>query len=188
MMTDSSDPGGAMLSVDLPELHTTKPEPKRHDFAAGETGRGPSVPSNGLANDPKAGQWDGRRMSKRMIADYKTFIVTDGEGVRNSLYVSGCPFHCVDCFNASIWDFQAGHEYNATARRQDHRRSESPMGAGHHLPRGRATPQHRVLLPLSRKIREGFGHTKDIWSLDGLHMGGAHARRRKPQTSLNCYI
>ena len=90
----------------MPELHTTKPEPKRHDFAAGETGRGPSVPSNGLANDPKAGQWDGRRMSKRMIADYKTFIVTDGEGVRNSLYVSGCPFHCVDCFNASIWDFQ----------------------------------------------------------------------------------
>ena len=72
----------------MPELHTTKPEPKRHDFAAGETGRGPSVPSNGLANDPKAGQWDGRRMSKRMIADYKTFIVTDGEGVRNSLYVS----------------------------------------------------------------------------------------------------
>ena len=68
----------------MPELHTTKPEPKRHDFAAGETGRGPSVPSNGLANDPKAGQWDGRRMSKRMIADYKTFIVTDGEGVRNS--------------------------------------------------------------------------------------------------------
>ena len=59
---------------------TTKPEPKRHDFAAGETGRGPSIPSNGLANDPKAGQWDGRRMSKRMIADYKTFIVTDGEG------------------------------------------------------------------------------------------------------------
>ena len=69
----------------MPELHTTKPEPKRHDFAAGETGRGPSVPSNGLANDPKAGQWDGRRMSKRMIADYNTFIVTDGEGVRNSL-------------------------------------------------------------------------------------------------------
>ena len=86
-------------------------ETTRHDFAAGETGRGPSVPSGGLANDPKAGQWDGRRMSKRMIADYKTFIVTDGEGVRNSLYVSGCPFHCVDCFNASIWDFQAGHEY-----------------------------------------------------------------------------
>ena len=95
----------------MPELHTTKPEPKRHDFAAGETGRGPSVPSNGLANDPKAGQWDGRRMSKRMIADYKTFIVTDGEGVRNSLYVSGCPFHCVDCFNASIWDFSGAHEF-----------------------------------------------------------------------------
>ena len=30
---------------------------------------------------------------------------------KRQLYVSGCPFHCVDCFNASIWDFQAGHEY-----------------------------------------------------------------------------
>ena len=50
-----------------------------HDFAAGETGRGPGVPSS-LTNNPRSGQWDGRRMSKRMIADYKTFIVTDGEG------------------------------------------------------------------------------------------------------------
>ena len=41
-----------------------------HDFAAGETGRGPGVPSS-LTNNPRSGQWDGRRMSKRMIADYE---------------------------------------------------------------------------------------------------------------------
>ena len=51
-------------------------------------------------------------MSRNMIADYKRFLMTDGEGIRCSLYVSGCPFHCEECYNTSIWDFQAGHEYN----------------------------------------------------------------------------
>lgn len=146
---------------------TPKPEPKRHDFAAGETGRGPSVPSNGLANDPRAGQWDGRRMSKRMIADYKTFIVTDGEGVRNSLYVSGCPFHCVDCFNASIWDFQAGHEY--TQRLEDRIIDDlrAPWVQGITFLGGEPMLNTPVLLPLARRIRKEFGHDKDIWSWTG---------------------
>ena len=95
----------------MPELHTTKPEPSAMTLRPARPGVAPPYPPTVLPTIRKPGQWDGRRMSKRMIADYKTFIVTDGEGVRNSLYVSGCPFHCVDCFNASIWDFQAGHEY-----------------------------------------------------------------------------
>ena len=141
--------------------------PVRHDFAAGERHRGPSVSSRGLANDPRAGQWDGRRMSKRMIADYKTFIVTDGEGVRKSLYVSGCPFHCVDCFNASIWDFQTGHEYTRKLEdriiedlRPDYVQGITFLGGEPLL----ATP---VLLPLARRIRRQFGHAKDIWSWTG---------------------
>ena len=148
----------------MPELHTTKPEPKRHDFAAGETGRGPSVPSNGLANDPKAGQWDGLRMSKRMIADYKTFIVTDGEGVRNSLYVSGCPFHCVDCFNASIWDFQAGHEYTQKLEDKIIEDLKAPWVQGITFLGGEPFLNTPVLVPLAQRIRQEFGHTKDIWS------------------------
>lgn len=39
-----------------------------------------------------------------------------------------------------------------------------------------------VLLPLSRKIRERFGRTKDIWCWTATR-GGAHARRRKPRTA-----
>ena len=151
----------------MPELHTTKPEPKRHDFAAGETGRGPSVPSNGLANDPKAGQWDGRRMSMRMIADYKTFIVTDGEGVRNSLYVSGCPFHCVDCFNASIWDFQAGHEYTQKLEDKIIEDLKAPWVQGITFLGGEPFLNTPVLVPLAQRIRQEFGHTKDIWSWTG---------------------
>ena len=80
------------------------------DFAPEEKNRGPYIPT-ALANNPRAGQWDGRKLSRNIVADYKRFIVTDGEGIRCSLYVSGCPFHCHDCYNSSIWDFKAGHEY-----------------------------------------------------------------------------
>ena len=157
----------------MPELHTTKPEPKRHDFAAGETGRGPSVPSNGLANDPKAGQWDGRRMSKRMIADYKTFIVTDGEGVRNSLYVSGCPFHCVDCFNASIWDFQAGHEYT--------QKLEDKIIEDLKAPWVQAIPQHSRAGAARTTYPPGIRSYQRYLVVDRLHMGRTHAPRRNPR-------
>ena len=48
----------------------------RRDFASGETGRGPFIPTNRSSN-PKAGQWT-NAMSRNMIADYKRFLMTDG--------------------------------------------------------------------------------------------------------------
>jgi len=91
-------------------VSSADPAVSRRDFAAGETGRGPFIPTNHASN-PRAGQWT-NAMSHNMIADYKRFLMTDGEGIRCSLYVSGCPFHCEGCYNSSIWDFRAGHEYN----------------------------------------------------------------------------
>ena len=40
------------------------------------------------------------------------FIDTaDGEGVRVSLFVSGCRNHCPGCFNQDTWDFNFGKEF-----------------------------------------------------------------------------
>ena len=44
-------------------------------------------------------------------ADIKTIDVQDGTGVRVSLYVSGCHFHCKGCHNQEAWDFKYGKEY-----------------------------------------------------------------------------
>ena len=136
------------------------------DFASGETGRGPWIPTT-QANNPRAGQWDAARMSKRMIADYKTFLVTDGEGVRNSLYVSGCPFHCEGCFNSSIWDFKAGREY--TQRLEDRIIDDlrAPWVQGLTFLGGEPMLNTGVLIPLARRIRAEFGQTKDIWCWTG---------------------
>jgi anaerobic ribonucleoside-triphosphate reductase activating protein len=34
--------------------------------------------------------------------------IADGEGVRTSLFVSGCRRHCKNCFNPETWDFGYG--------------------------------------------------------------------------------
>lgn len=137
------------------------------DFSPTDRNRGPSVPSGGLSNDPRAGQWDGMRMSQRMIADYKTFVVTDGEGVRNSLYVSGCPFHCQGCFNASIWDFKAGHPYTPALEQRIIDDLAQPWVQGITFLGGEPMLNTPVLLPLARRIRKEFGTTKDIWCWTG---------------------
>lgn len=37
--------------------------------------------------------------------------IANGEGVRISLFVSGCQFHCEDCFNPESWDYSYGKPY-----------------------------------------------------------------------------
>ena len=124
----------------------------RHDFVKTKEYRGPSVPSP-LTNNPRAGQWT-NAMSHNMIADYKRFLMTDGEGIRCSLYVSGCPFHCEGCYNSSIWDFQAGHEYNEKLEAQIMDDLAQSFVQGITFLGGEPLLNTGVLLPLARKIRE----------------------------------
>ena len=139
---------------------------KHHDFAAGEPDRGPGAPS-ALTNNPRAGQWDGRRMCRSMIADYKRFLMTDGEGIRCSIYVSGCPFRCDGCYNSSIWDFQAGYEYNQRLEDQIMDDLSQSFVQGFTLLGGEPLLNTPVLIPLVRRIRERFGDAKDIWCWTG---------------------
>ena len=43
--------------------------------------------------------------------EIKTNDIANGEGVRTSLFVSGCTHHCKNCFNAKTWDFLFGSEF-----------------------------------------------------------------------------
>lgn len=40
-----------------------------------------------------------------------TCDTANGEGVRVSLFVSGCTLHCKGCFNKDAWDFSYGEEF-----------------------------------------------------------------------------
>ena len=37
--------------------------------------------------------------------------VANGDGIRTTLFVSGCTHHCFNCFNQMAWDFEYGKEF-----------------------------------------------------------------------------
>lgn len=49
-------------------------------------------------------------------ANIKTCDIANGNGVRTSLFVSGCRHHCPGCFNAEAWSFLAGQPYTQQTR------------------------------------------------------------------------
>lgn len=42
--------------------------------------------------------------------------ISNGPGLRMSLFVSGCDVHCPGCFNKSSWNFEAGLPFDDKAR------------------------------------------------------------------------
>lgn len=38
--------------------------------------------------------------------------IVDGEGIRNTLFISGCNHYCKGCHNPNLWDFNYGEEFS----------------------------------------------------------------------------
>ncbi|MDO5025265.1 MAG: anaerobic ribonucleoside-triphosphate reductase activating protein [Trueperella sp.] len=116
---------------------------------------------------PLPGEWDGRQLSASYVADYKPFNFVDGEGVRCSLYVSGCPFKCPGCYNEAAQSFRYGKPYTPELVAQILADLAQPYVAGLSLVGGEPMLATPILLPLVRQVRAEFGDTKDIWVWSG---------------------
>ncbi len=114
----------------------------------------------------KPGEWKSEELSKGRIIDYKAFNFVDGEGVRNSLYVSGCMFHCEGCYNVATWSFNAGIPYTAKLEEQIMEDLAQPYVQGLTLLGGEPFLNTGILLPLVKRIRKELPD-KDIWSWTG---------------------
>lgn len=42
------------------------------------------------------------------IAKIKTLDIANGEGIRTSIFFSGCSHHCRGCFNQELWNYDCG--------------------------------------------------------------------------------
>lgn len=117
-------------------------------------------------NNPKPKEWQAKDLSKGRVIDYKAFNFVDGEGVRNSLYVSGCMFHCKGCYNAATWSFNAGMPYSEELEEQIMTDLAQPYVQGLTLLGGEPFLNTNFLIPLIKRIRKELPK-KDIWSWTG---------------------
>jgi len=101
-------------------------------------------------------------------AEIKPFDIADGEGVRVSLFVSGCTRKCKNCFNKIAWDFDYGKPFTEETQEMLLNMLEPYYIAGLTLLGGDPfEPQNqRALLPFVEKVRERFPN-KNIWCYTG---------------------
>ena len=123
-------------------------------------------PETGLVY-PEAKEWLANDWSKGKVADYKPYNFVDGEGVRCSLYVSGCLFACPACYNLKIQNFNYGIDYNRSLEAQILSDLEAEHCQGLTLLGGEPMLNTNILIPLCQKLRAKFGNKKDIWSWTG---------------------
>ena len=118
-------------------------------------------------NNPKPKEWLAKDLSQQYIADYKPFNFVDGEGIRCSIYVSGCKFLCPGCYNVASQNFHYGQPYSQDLEDQIIEDMKKDYVQGLTLLGGEPFLNTQVCLRLCKRVREEFGHTKDIWSWSG---------------------
>ena len=114
--------------------------------------------------------------------EIKNCDIANGEGVRVTLFVSGCTNHCENCFQPQTWDFCYGQPF--TAETEEHILSLLAPGYINGLTLLGGEPfepeNQRVLVPFLRRVRSAYPE-KTIWSFSGftweeMHTEGAHPR------------
>ncbi|MBR7186777.1 MAG: anaerobic ribonucleoside-triphosphate reductase activating protein [Clostridia bacterium] len=102
------------------------------------------------------------------VAEIKKTDIANGEGVRVSLFVSGCTRHCKNCFNSVAWDFNYGRPFTEEVEREVLEALAPEFIAGLTLLGGDPfePSNQRGLLPFVKKVKERFPQ-KNIWCYTG---------------------
>lgn len=92
----------------------------------------------------------------------------NGEGMRVSLFVSGCTNHCPGCFQPQTWDFNFGREYTQEIEDKIIEELKKPHYSGLTLLGGEPfeIENQRGLLSLIRRVRDELPN-KTIWAYTG---------------------
>ena len=96
------------------------------------------------------------------------YDVSNGPGVRVSLYVSGCRNHCKNCFNPETWDFNYGKPFTEEVEKSIINGLRPPYIKGFTLLGGDPfEPENQlVLAPFLKRLRKEFPE-KSFWCFTG---------------------
>ncbi len=102
-------------------------------------------------------------------ASIRTCDIANGEGVRVSLFVSGCTHRCKGCFNPDQWDFAYGKPFDAGTEAEIFAALDKGFISGLTILGGEPMePENqRALVPFLRRMRRRFGDARNLWVYTG---------------------
>ena len=102
-------------------------------------------------------------------ASIRTCDIANGDGVRVSLFVSGCTHHCPGCFNQEAQSFDYGAPFTPAVEDEILDACDKSFIAGLTVLGGEPMEpvNQRGLLTLLRHFRARFGEAKTIWIYTG---------------------
>ena len=118
--------------------------------------------------------------------EIKNCDIANGEGVRVTLFVSGCTNRCKNCFQPQTWDFCYGKPFTAETEREllapDYINGLTLLGGEPFAPENQ-----RALLPFLQHVRAALPQ-KTIWAFTGftweqLHTDGSHPHGRSARAA-----
>ena len=96
--------------------------------------------------------------------------ISNGPGIRVSIFMQGCIFHCEGCFNPETWDFKCGNDFTDDTIKEvlnlcapDHIKGLSILGG---------EPMHPKNIEATTKLAKEFKKmypNKTIWSWTGFN-------------------
>ena len=114
--------------------------------------------------------------------EIKDCDIANGEGVRVSLFVSGCTNRCKNCFQPQTWDFHYGQPFTENTEQKlldmlapSYINGLTVLGGEPFEPENQ-----RCLVPFLRRVRATYPQ-KTIWAFSGftleeLQSDGSHSR------------
>ena len=94
--------------------------------------------------------------------------ISNGPGVRVSIFMQGCSFHCKNCFNQETWDFEGGQEFTDDTINKVLELSEKKEVKGLSILGGE--PMHPTNIEGTTKLAKAFKEKyseKNIWAWTG---------------------
>ena len=94
--------------------------------------------------------------------------VSNGPGIRVSIFLQGCEFHCKNCFNPETWSFKSGKEFNADAINKVLELSDKDTVTGLSILGGEPMHPKNIegTIELAKKFKEKFPK-KTVWGWSG---------------------
>ena len=114
--------------------------------------------------------------------EIKNCDIANGEGVRVTLFVSGCTNRCPGCFQPQTWDFSYGEPFTAETEEKilsmlapEYINGLTLLGGDPFEPQNQ-----RDLVPFVKRVRETYPR-KNVWAFTGftleeLRREGSHPR------------